>query len=66
MARKVEEKARFRGDDKAYAENWDRIFGEKKETCSHYNILGLQIYSPPFWENRCEDCNKTLYKEDDR
>ncbi len=29
MARDPEEKARFRGNDKAYAEGWDRIFGKK-------------------------------------
>ena len=31
MARDTDEKARFRGDDKAYAEGWERIFGKKEE-----------------------------------
>ena len=29
--RDPEEKARFRGNDKAYGEGWDRIFGNKKD-----------------------------------
>ena len=29
MASDPEEKARFRGNDKAYSEGWDRIFGKK-------------------------------------
>lgn len=28
--RDPEEKARFRGDDKAYSEGWERIFGKKE------------------------------------
>ena len=29
--RDPEEKARFRGNDKAYGEGWDRIFGKKEQ-----------------------------------
>lgn len=29
--RDPEEKARFRGNDKAYSEGWDRIFGKKEQ-----------------------------------
>lgn len=29
MPRDPDEKARFRGNDKAYEEGWDRIFGNK-------------------------------------
>lgn len=32
MPRDPEEKARFRGNDTAYAEGWERIFGKKPTT----------------------------------
>ena len=31
MPRDPEEKARFRGNDALYQQNWDHIFGKKKE-----------------------------------
>lgn len=31
MARSPDEKARFRGNDELYKQNWDHIFNKKKE-----------------------------------
>ena len=60
MARSVHEKARFRGDDKAYADGWDRIF-KKKEVlpcpCCNYAVNTEYITDK---EARCKDCGRSV------
>lgn len=47
MARNFKEVARFRGNDKAYEDNWDRIFGPKRKAHDEE----LEEYCD------CDDCN---------
>lgn len=68
--RDPDEKARFRGNDKAYEEGYERIFGKKKvkEECEHFSTkfhgeFKSHESDSTFLRSVCSDCGKILTKE---
>jgi hypothetical protein len=62
--RDPDEKARFRGDDKAYSEGWDRIWGKKEPpACEHFETHTVKTNEYPFFLTRCIKCGENMDKE---